>query len=120
MVVTVAIIIIGFFVACLATIGYSDCFYCPNRYDFYRALKKRSENKGIPFEYDNFNDFLERHEGIKVGSETYKELKKEGAFVNQQSMGVRCYYWIVWGTYGIAILTSIVYTLYLIVAWIFE
>ena len=74
--ITAAIIIIGFFFACLATITYSDPFYVPNRYDIYRSLKKRCEYKGQPFDYVDFNDFLERHEGIKVGSEKYEELKK--------------------------------------------
>lgn len=74
--ITVAIIVIGFFVACLATITYSDPFYVPNKYDVYRLLKERSENKGRPFDYVDFNDFLERHEGIKVGSAEYEKLKK--------------------------------------------
>lgn len=68
---------------------------CAQRYDFYRALKRRSENKGIPFDYVNFNDFLERHDGIKVGSEKYKMLKEAGEFVDQQSKGVWLYYWVV-------------------------
>ena len=118
--ITVAIIVIGFFVASLATITYSDPFFVPNRYDLYRSLKERSEYKGVPFDYVDFNDFLERHEGIKVGSEKYEEFKKTGDFVDQKSKEVWRYYWIVWGTYGIAILSSILYTLYLIVAWIFE
>lgn len=118
--ITVAIIVIGFFVACMATITYSDSFYAPNMYDIYKLLKKHSECKGIPFDYVDFNDFLERHEEIKVGSAKYEMLKKSGAFVDQKSKGVGCYYWTVWGAYAIASLTSIVYTLYLIVAWLFE
>ena len=118
--ITVAITVIGFFVACLATMTYSDPFYVPNRYDIYRGLKERSENKGIPFDYVDFNDFLERHEGIKVDSAEYEKLEKSGAFVDQKSKEVGCSYGAVWGAYIIASLTSIVYTLYLIVAWILE
>lgn len=118
--ITVAIIVIGFFVACLATITYSDPFYVSNRYDVYKLLKERSENQGRPFDYVDFNDFLERHEGIKVGSAEYEKLKKSGAFVDQKSKEVWRFYWVVWGTYIIASLTSIVYTFYLIVAWILE
>ena len=118
--ITAAIIIIGFFFACLATITYSDPFYVPNRYDIYRSLKKRCEYKGLPFDYVDFNDFLERHEGIKVGSEKYEELKKNGAFEDQKRKEVWYYFWTVWSIYGIISLTSIVYTLYLIIVWIFE
>lgn len=116
----VAIIVIGFFIACLATITYCDPFYVPNMYDVYRSLKTCSEYRGIPFDYVDFNDYLERSKGIKVDSEKYEELKKAGEFVDQKSKGAGCYYWTVWGAYGIASLTSVVYTLYLIVAWILE
>ena len=118
--ITVGVIILGFFVASLATITYSDCFYSPNLYDIYKTLKKRSENKGLSFNYTDFNDFLERYENIKVGSEKYEQLKKFGQFEDQTCKEVWIYYWAVWGGYFLISLASIVYTLYLIVVWLIE
>lgn len=112
--ITLGVIVIGFFVAFLATIPYSDSMNPPNLYYLYRKMKERSEMRNRPFDYVDFNDFLERNRGIKIGSEQYNQLKKAGEFEDLKSVNTQSYLWFVWIGYLLTCIVLIVYTLSLI------
>lgn len=121
-IITIAVAVLGFGVAGFLTIDYCDCFYVPNFYDKYRLLKKRSEHGRPDLAFKDFDDFIERHCHIKVGSEEYNQLKEKGLFRDQQKKGggYYGYYYTVWIGYLLTVLVCIIYTIYLILSGIFN
>lgn len=85
-----------------------------NLYGLYRIMKECSETRNIPFDYVDFNDFLIRNRGVKIGSKEYKQFKETGEFVDLKSVKTQCYLWFVWIGYFLTCLALIVYTLSLI------